>query len=303
MFSPKLAARFDPSISVLGLRTRAHSFKARRFCPRLFLDPGDFLDHLTEMEYDLLTAEPAVSPSEVTEDVPPAKIKRFSAVPSSEELVALSRFEVPRNTARSTQWAVKVLRSWAEEHYNLKISQMQRFENPPRYEYTELVSKNRAGGLASYRLKNKVVPVFQDESLGKQCHVYVLDLYLSKIPSSARAQDVFYLRPKPVNMEDDNPWYSSQRIGRNRISQLMKTICSGSGVQNKYTNHSLRATGATRLFQSGTPENVIMERSGHRSTDGVRQYEQVSQDQHIAAQAILTARDGFRAYDAELQSV
>ena len=190
-----------------------------------------------------------------------------------------------------------------EEHYNLKISQMQRFENPPRYEYTELVSKNRAGGLASYRLKNKVVPVFQDESLGKQCHVYVLDLYLSKIPSSARAQDVFYLRPKPVNMEDDNPWYSSQRIGRNRISQLMKTICSVSGVQNKYTNHSLRATGATRLFQSGTPENVIMERSGHRSTDGVRQYERVSQDQHIAAQAILTARDGFRAYDAELQSV
>ena len=413
-------------------------------------DPGDFLDHLTEMEYDLLTAEPAVSPSEVTEDVPPAKIKRFGAVPSSEELVALSRFEVPRNTARSTQWAVKVFSSWAEEnnkenevqcptdllervtdpeklgrwlskflvsarnrqgnnytpqsvhcilsgllrhirarnpaaaslnfldtnnsafqpfqavldrcfrqlsvtgkstsvstpviavedeekfwetgalgtetpekllhtvfylngknfllrggeeHYNLKISQMQRFENPPRYEYTELVSKNRAGGLASYRLKNKVVPVFQDESLGKQCHVYVLDLYLSKIPSSARAQDVFYLRPKPVNMEDDNPWYSSQRIGRNRISQLMKTICSGSGVQNKYTNHSLRATGATRLFQSGTPENVIMERSGHRSTDGVRQYERVSQYQHIAAQAILTARDGFRAYDAELQSV
>ena len=60
-----------------------------------------------------------------------------------------------------------------EEHYNLKISQMQRFENPPRYEYTELVSKNRAGGLASYRLKNKVVPVFHDESFRNRCHVYI----------------------------------------------------------------------------------------------------------------------------------
>ena len=71
-----------------------------------------------------------------------------------------------------------------EEHYNLKISQMQRFENPPRYEYTELVLKNCAGGLASYRVRNKVVPVFQDESIGNHCHVYILDLYLSKIPSS-----------------------------------------------------------------------------------------------------------------------
>ena len=46
-----------------------------------------------------------------------------------------------------------------------------------------------------------------------------------------------------------------------------------------------------------------MERSGHRSTDGVQQYERVSQDQHIAAQVILTARDGYKAYDAGLQSV
>ena len=38
--------------------------------------------------------------------------------------------------------------------YNLKISQMQRFNSPPRYEYTELVSKNCSGSLASYRLKN-----------------------------------------------------------------------------------------------------------------------------------------------------
>ena len=91
-----------------------------------------------------------------------------------------------------------------EEHYNLKISQMQRFDSPPRYEYAEVVSKNCSGSLASYRLKNKVVPVFQDESLGNWCHVYVLDLYLSKIPSSARVQDVFYLRPKPVDMEDDS---------------------------------------------------------------------------------------------------
>ena len=64
--------------------------------------------------------------------------------------------------------------------------------------------KNRASGLASYRLKNKVVPVFHYESFGNRCHVYVLDLYFSKISLSAQAQDVFYLRLIPVSMEDDN---------------------------------------------------------------------------------------------------
>ena len=53
-------------------------------------------------------------------------------------------------------------------------------------------------------------------------------------------------------------------------------------------------------FSEWHTKNVIMERSGHRSTDGVRQYESISQDQHIAAQAILTATDGSKAYDAEL---
>ena len=60
-------------------------------------NPGDFLDHLTEIAYESLTAAAA----EVTEDVPPAK--RFGAIPNSEELVSVFQFEVPRNTARSTQ--------------------------------------------------------------------------------------------------------------------------------------------------------------------------------------------------------
>ena len=81
-------------------------------------DLGDFLNHLTEIEYDLLTVEhtPAVSPSKVTADAPPTKIKRFGAAPSSEELVTRSQFEMPTDTVRRTQRAVKVFSSWAEEN-------------------------------------------------------------------------------------------------------------------------------------------------------------------------------------------
>jgi integrase len=35
------------------------------------------------------------------------------------------------------------------------------------------------------------------------------------------------------------------------------------------TNHSLRATGATRLFEANVPEKLIQERTGHRSIDAL----------------------------------
>ena len=70
-------------------------------CGRSLLSFHQTVDgRLAEIEYESLTA----AATEVTEDVPPAK-KRFGAIPNSKELVVLSQFEVPRNTARSTQWA------------------------------------------------------------------------------------------------------------------------------------------------------------------------------------------------------
>lgn len=42
-------------------------------------------------------------------------------------------------------------------------------------------------------------------------------------------------------------------------------------------NHSLRATGISRLYNGGVPEKLIMERSGHLSISGVRSYERTSE--------------------------
>lgn len=49
-------------------------------------------------------------------------------------------------------------------------------------------------------------------------------------------------------------------------------MCSRAGIGGFRTNHSLRATNATRLFSAGADEQLIMERTGHRSLDGVRSY-------------------------------
>ncbi len=44
-----------------------------------------------------------------------------------------------------------------------------------------------------------------------------------------------------------------------------------------YTNHSLRASAATRMFTPGVDEQAIMSVTGHSSTDGVRAYKRISE--------------------------
>ena len=42
-------------------------------------------------------------------------------------------------------------------------------------------------------------------------------------------------------------------------------MCQEAGIHGKKANHSLRATGATILFNAQVPEKMIKEITGHRS--------------------------------------
>ena len=65
-------------------------------------------------------------------------------------------------------------------------------------------------------------------------------------------------------------------------------MCREAGILGYYTNHSLRATAATRLHQSGIEEQQIMERTGHRSTEAVRSYKRSSKNQQEKVSDILS---------------
>ena len=66
-------------------------------------------------------------------------------------------------------------------------------------------------------------------------------------------------------------------------------MCLNAGVKGNKTNHSLRATGATQLYESGVPEKVIQERTGHRSLEALRVYEHSNDTQHKVASSVLCA--------------
>jgi hypothetical protein len=64
-------------------------------------------------------------------------------------------------------------------------------------------------------------------------------------------------------------------------------MCKKAGIDGYKTNHSLRATAATRLYQSGVDEQLVMERTGHRSIEGIRSYKRTSDTQREALSDIL----------------
>ena len=58
-----------------------------------------------------------------------------------------------------------------------------------------------------------------------------------------------------------------------------KRLCEEAGIEGYNPNHSLRVTTATRLFQSGAEEQLIMVRTSHRSTHGVSAYKRSCPEQ------------------------
>lgn len=78
-------------------------------------------------------------------------------------------------------------------------------------------------------------------------------------------------------------------VGHNTLSKTVKRLCASAGISGFKTNHSLRVTNATRLFQSGVDEQLIMTRTGHRSIEGVRTYKRVSDEQKQALSEVLNS--------------
>lgn len=66
---------------------------------------------------------------------------------------------------------------------------------------------------------------------------------------------------------------------------MVKTMCSEAEIEG---NKSLRVAGVSCLFNAGVPEKIIQQRSGHRSVDGLRVYERVT---NSAVSKILTNSD------------
>lgn len=117
-----------------------------------------------------------------------------------------------------------------EEQRKLKPSQFTRLHDRERYEYTEHGSKNRNGGFYQLQVENKSVSIFKNEGAGECCLVYLLDLYLQKLPQSAITGGVYYCRPIE-KYKADGPWYSQQPRGQHYLNAMVKSMFDEAGIQ------------------------------------------------------------------------
>ena len=79
----------------------------------------------------------------------------------------------------------------------------------------------------------------------------------------------FYLRP--LGKPKGDVWYAAQAVGINTLSATVGRMCTEAGLPGFRSNHCLRPTAATRLYESGVDKQLITEVTGHRS-DAVREY-------------------------------
>ena len=112
-----------------------------------------------------------------------------------------------------------------------------------------------------------------------------VEKYIRLCPDTTNA---FYLQP--LHMPISNQWYSIKPLGHNTINNTMSRLCKAAGIGGFKTNHSLRATAATRLYQSGVDEQLIMEKTGHRSLEGVRSYKRTSNEQRETLSDVMNRK-------------
>ena len=134
--------------------------------------------------------------------------------------------------------------------------------------FEDPLHKTSQGGIGCKNTR-KIVNVYPSANVSR-CPVRIIKKYCNLLPNGRSCQK-FYLRPR-VKFTPST-WYCDQPYGNHKISSTIRQMCEKAGLSGKFTNHSLRAAAASRMYANDIPEQVIKEITGHRS-ECVRTYKQ-----------------------------
>ena len=168
--------------------------------------------------------------------------------------------------------------------------------------YTEDVSKTNQGGLKHRKCSPKSVVAFENTENPTRYIVKLYEKYISHcpVPSDDDAPFPFYLRP--LEKPRGNIWYSNQCVGRHKLAQTVADICKKAGLSGYRTNHSLRASAATRMFDAEVDEQLICEVTGHRS-NAVRSYKRTNAAQKRKLSSIVQGQGQSECASSSTKSV
>ncbi len=134
-------------------------------------------------------------------------------------------------------------------------------------------SKSNQGGLATRKWQPKVVKALGNSDPSRNI-VLLYDKYVSLLPPDPKC-NVLYKYELPPGRVTAHTWYQDRPLGVNAIAKVVNMLMMRAGIPGRFTNHSLRVTAATRMFNAGIEEQVIKECTGHKS-DAVCAYKRMS---------------------------
>ena len=117
-----------------------------------------------------------------------------------------------------------------------------------------------------------------------------VQLYLSRSISTNWIQSVKIFGSVDSFTENIPTWYMDQPFGKNTLGNMLKPICTQSGLNDIYTNHSLRATSITVLDLNKCESRDIIAVSGQRSESSLENYRKKS------SKTRMQSWDEYRSY-------
>ena len=129
--------------------------------------------------------------------------------------------------------------------------------------FHEDVSKSNQGGLMHRKINAKHVEVKENTEKPTRCVVRAFSEYVNRCPKVNRPS-AFFLQP--IYSPETEIWFSTQRVGIHKLNSTLSKITEKAGCSQRFTNHSLRRTAATRTYQAGFDDKAVSSVTGHRST-------------------------------------
>ena len=170
-----------------------------------------------------------------------------------------------------------------DQHYKLTYGDLEVKETTDgkRYvQFNERDTKTRTGdtgqGTRAFRPKMWSTPHNPE-----QCPVQLFELYLSKRPTDYCDDDSPFYLAINYDAKPGGFWYKRQKLGMNRLGNIMKIMASKAGLQGKKTNHSARKTCVITLTRANLPETQIIQLTGHRNVQSLNSYKQPSLMQQV----------------------
>ncbi len=111
--------------------------------------------------------------------------------------------------------------------------------------------------------------MFENVENPARCPVRLYHLYESKRPKDCN--NAFFLTVN-YRHKSDKVWYSDMPMGPTRIGEIMGRIATRGGLVGHYTNHSVRRTMCTQLYQKGVNPILIAQLSGHKNINSLSRY-------------------------------